>query len=235
MKPAARTLLLCAVLVVAGGTGAAQIEVRDMEVDEGQVARWNRFVDRLYAVHLRRLEKHEIRTESRIGGYHRFPEFFKETRYFDAASGRLLSKILWERGEDGLLDRLLDLFQDEDPAEARRRIHSIAIYYYDRQGRVTVDYSGTYLPRHKNAPIQTLIAVHHYNNGLHAFRSFDASGARIYEVCRGEYRGERVAIELDEDDLAVAEDDPQGILSTPVYQACFEALQAGAGTYLNPQ
>ena len=223
-------LPLLAVLLLAGGAGAARIEVRQMDVNDDQVSRWNHFVDHLYRVHLQRVAAREVRTESRIGGYHRHPDFYEEVRYIDARSGHLLSVILWEREGRGLLDGLLQRFRPEDPQAARRRIHSITVYDYDAEGRVSRDYSGTYLPRHKNAPIQTLIAVHHYNGALHAFRSFDASGARVYEVCRGRYQGRRVSIELDEDDLAVAEDDPGSILNQPVYRACFGGLQATAGT-----
>ena len=105
---------------------------------------------------------------------------------------------------------------------------------HDDQGRVVRDYAAAYLPEGRNAPIQTLINLHAYNGGLHAFRQFDASGSRIYEFCEGNHGGEPVRLQLFEEDLVGTSEAAERILASPVYSACFEGLPAQAGRYLDP-
>jgi hypothetical protein len=48
------------------------------------------------------VSQHETRKEQRVGGYGGYsggPEFFKEVKTYDAASGCLFSTIRWERAD----------------------------------------------------------------------------------------------------------------------------------------
>ena len=113
-------------------------------------ARWNWFVDALYALHQERTAGREIKTSSIIGGYFREKEFYREVKYVDAATGRHLSTIQWER-------------------EHPERIHYIEVYVYDRKGRIARDYSALFLTFSRAAPQHTLINLHAYHGKLHAF------------------------------------------------------------------
>jgi hypothetical protein len=178
--------------------------------------RWNLFVEKLYALHQKRLQGAKTREETRNGGYYRLPNFYREVSYYDGADGRLLSRIQWER-------------------EHPDRVHSIEVYVYDDRGRVARDYGALFLPHSRNAPMQTLINLHAYNHKLHAFRQFDASGNRIYEYCQGDFSGKPVELEVHEDLLIELEGVDGGIMATPVYRACFKGLGMTAGVYLDPQ
>ncbi len=226
---------LILLLMLTSVAAVAQLRIEEVDVNETQVARWNRFVDELYATHLDLQAQYDIREEKRIGGYHRLPGFYEEIRYLDAASGRLLSMIQWERGpEKSFTDTIKSWFDDTPHAAARDRIHSIAVYFYDAAGRVIRDYSAAYLPEFRNAPIQTLVFLHHYNNGLHSHRAFDANGIRIYERCRGNYQGRTADIDLEEDDFYRLEGDPSSVLYSYSYKICFDPLPMSPGEFLSP-
>ena len=207
-----------AALMLGAVPGAlAATELSRMTEDPEHVRTWNRFADDLYRLHQQRVSGREIRTEESFGGYGGTvgdPEFYREVEYFDRATGRLLSRIQWER-------------QNPDT------IHVIEVFVHDSKGRVVRDYLAAYLPEFRNAPIQTLINLHGYDDQLHGFRQFDASGNRIYEQCRGEYLGTSVFISLDEDRLPPYGDDPDLFESGP-YLACFEYVPIQAGPYVNP-
>lgn len=197
----------------AAGVGA---ETRTVQPDEDQVARWNRFVDALQALHERRIEGRSVSKTERIGGYHRFPEFYTETTYTDAKTGLPLSIVQRERAHPD-------------------RLHSIQVFIYDDHGKMIRDYSATYLPWGRNAPIQTLINLHHHTNGLHAFRSFDASDRHIYDGCRGRHEGRAVDIDLDEFAMIEAEKTPNGVLQSKAYRLCFAALPTSAREHILPR
>jgi len=211
-----RNWLLSIFLLWVSGVGQATEKSEDAVPTLTHEQRWNLFVDKLYALHKKRLQGLKIREESRIGGYYRQPRFYREIRYFDSVNGRLLGLIQWERRHPD-------------------RIHSIEVYIYDNQGRVVRDYGATFLTHSRNAPMQTLINLHTYNRGLHAFRQFDASGNRIYEHCQGIFTGKPVEIEVHEDAILQLEDTNEGIMATPVYKACFSGLGVTPGRYLDPQ
>ncbi len=187
--------------------------------DRGHVYRWNHFTDDLYELHKAQLAEHNVRTEAEVGGYAGRGDFYKEERFYDLDNGRLLSMIQWE------------LTQPE-------KIHSIEVYRYDDQGRLSRDYSSTYLPDYRNAPTQTLIFVHRYNDDLHAYRSFDASGELLSERCEGEYGDEPVFINLDIDELDAAMIErfqrQSGPLTEPVYLRCFQDMPETAEAFLPP-
>lgn len=210
-------LLAAATALVPGpASGAEARGAASMTVDHSHVRRWNAFADAVVALHERQVKAHRVRTEESVGGYAGMPDFYREVRYFDAESGRLLSKVQYER---------------EGPGE----VHAIEVYVYGPDGRLLRDYAAAFLPGYRNAPVQTLVNLHHYNGGLHAFRQFDASGARIYEACEGTWQGRPVSIRLFEDDLHDTEGDGARVMASAEYRACFEGLPLTAGPHLRPR
>lgn len=181
-----------------------------------QNERWNLFFRKVYALHKKQIKGRKIRTVTRIGGYRDDLEFYKEVKFFDADNGLHVSTIQWER---------------------RRpyRLHSVLVNIYNKRGKLLRDYSATYLPVHRATPIQTLINFHASNGKLHAFRQFDASGYLTYEACKGEYQGKKVNIGLEEDDFYGAEKEPDHVIHTPAYKACFTGIAKKPGLYLHPQ
>jgi tetratricopeptide (TPR) repeat protein len=143
------------------------------------------------------------------------PEFYREIKYYDEKTGRLLSTIQWEKAHPDT-------------------IHTIQVYFYDSQGRVSLDYVAAFYPVFRNAPIQTLISLHNYNDGLHAFRQFDASGERIYESCNGRYFDENVDITLEDYELSPFARQKPAVMQSEAYTACFGDLPIEAGHYIHP-
>lgn len=186
-----------------------------MKEDNQHVLSWNRFFDSLVKLHDWNQQQFDIRQTSSKAGYAGQPEFYREVQYHDKKSARLLSKVQWVKAKTDT-------------------IHTIEIFIYDEQGRVIRDYLAAYLPVHRNAPIQTLINFHHYNDELHSFRQFDASGNHIYEQCRGKFFNEPVMISTDEDDFDTAYGDEAGQTSMETYLACFEMLPKQAGRFKEP-
>lgn len=215
MRPMMLPLFLSVLLVL--GPASAAKPVPPLDPDADHVTRWNWFADALYALHEKQLAAHRIKTVEHIDGYYRDPEFYHETRYIDAVSGRLLSVVQRERAEP-------------------ENIHSIEIYVHDKQGRVIRDYSVLFLPHSRSAPQHTLINLHSYHGELHAFRQFDATDNRLYEFCQGRYQGKAVEIRLDEFDVIELQGRHGTIFDTPAYRACFQGLPVeSAGNYLTPQ
>jgi len=208
--------LIGLLLAMAASTPAlAAAEVQRMQEDREHVESWNAFADRLYRLHRERLEGRRIRTTEAVGGYADQPEFYREVSYYDADSGRLLSRVQYVR-------------------EHPDRVHAIEVYLYDEEGRVTRDYAAAWLPHFRNAPVQTLINLHHYEDGLHGFRQFDASGDPIYEFCEGSYGGRTVTLRLFDDDIHSPDADVEALMASPLYAACFGGLPAEAGAYRSP-
>ena len=183
-------------------------------VDHDKVRNWNQFAERLVTLHEARLQGRDIDTTERVGGYAMAdaPDFYREVRYIDRASGQLLSRVQRE-------------------VEAPENIHLIEVFIYDDEGRLSRDYLAAFLPVYRNAPVQTLINFHVYNGELHAFRQFDASNNRIHEQCRRASDG-MVLLLLSEDDLLGKAGERN--TSTELYQRCFAGLTQSAGVYLNP-
>ncbi len=212
-----RTLLagICLALVAVAAGAQTRPNPDTVQVDDQSVRQWNTFADSLYRLHQRQIAGRKIREAEQIGGYARLEGFYREVSYHDADTGRLLSRIQWERANP-------------------ERIHTIEVYVYDDQGRVARDYMAWYLPHYRNAPRQTTINLHHYDGGLHGWRQFDASDNRIYERCSRQ-PGDKVLIELrGEDRIGHAEENPR-IVNSREYQRCFGGLQKTAGRYLMPQ
>ena len=184
-----------------------------MKEDNIHVRVWNKFANDSLKLHKKLTEGKDLDVKSSIGSYANVKNFYIEQQYLD--NGKLISQVQWEK---------------DDP----KTLHTIEVYVYDDKGRVTRDFMAAYLPFYHNAPTQTLISFHHYNNKLHSFRSFDATGDKILERCTGkDNKGQAVNLLLDEDDLY---NDPDEIISTKEYNACFAGLkQNKLGKYIIPQ
>ena len=204
MKFLISKLPLILFLVCINQTANAALEPIKKKPVNPVAIKWNKFVDDLMLLSNQLTQKTPHYEKHRVGGYSNEAEFYNEIKYFAKNNKKLISTVQWERANP-------------------KAVHSIEVFLRDDQDRVTKDFSASYLTKYRNAPIQTLITLHYYNKDLHAFRVFDASHERIYEVCRGKLNIKTVNIDLDDDygELAEALDDKNGIMSTPEYKACF--------------
>lgn len=194
----------------------AEIETNHMRMDYHHVRTWNQFVDDVYDLHKEQVSDKQIITQEELGGYASQPEFYKQVTYIDKASGKPVSKIQWVKDKPDV-------------------IHSLEVMVRDDEGRVIRDYSASYLPGRRNAPIQTLINIHNYNDKLHAFRQYDVSTDVIYEYCEGEFNGKKHQLRLFESDLTAADYESRQIMNSPLYKACFGDLPQKLGKYIKPQ
>ena len=204
--------LLMSLLLFQGHAVANQ--TIDLKKSHAQV--WNEFANNMLALH-ERLIKNTTHTVKTIhGGYAGMPEFYREDAYYDKKNNKLISRLQWER---------------ENP----QNLHTIEVFVRDEQGRVIRDYTAAYLPTYRNAPTQTLLSFHAYNGDLHAFRTFDASAARIVERCTGMLDNTKVDMLLDEDQIYDAIDGKSNVMKQKAYQECFKGLPEEPGKYLTPQ
>lgn len=204
-------------LFVFGGVSiafGAETDSRSVDVDEKKVAAWNRFAGEMKQLHFVLIKRNKVEVERGEGGYRGEyfdrPDFFTEEVYRDATSGKVVSRVKWEK---------------DNP----ENVHVMELFVYDDQHRVSRDYLVAYLPWGRNAPIQALVNLHSYNNGLHSFRQFDASGVLVYEQCQGNFGGNVVEIALEPHEMVLP------MTARKDYLACFEALPIRAGQYLQPQ
>lgn len=200
---------LCLLPLLAAMALTAAAQAPDPRAERG-----NAFMEQALALHEKLVRGRDIQTRSRLGGYADLPDFYEEIQYLDAASGRLISRIEWERSEP-------------------RRVHTLEVNVHDAQGRVSRDYTGWYLPDKRRAPREAWVTLHAYPPGLHALRQFNLDGVRSFEKCTGSHQGREVAIELSEHHI-VAEDRPGGVLSSPEYRTCFASLPLHAGEHAMP-
>ena len=203
---------LVALLASSGAYAADNQAVVDSMIDVEHVRVWNRFADQVVALHQRQIAGRAVRVDERTGQYggemaKRYG--FREASYYEADSGRLLSRVRWDR------DR---------PEE----VQLAEVYLYDSDGRVKRDYSFIYLPWGRGAPIRTFVSLHSHADGLHAIRQFDASGKPIYESCEGLLDGQSVEIALPEERLGAPSTGSES------YRRCFAALPVVAGDALAP-
>lgn len=191
---------------------AASSQMKQMEIDEDHVTSWNRFAGKTHDLHQRQIAGRAIRqtdVTDRYNGTAASGYAYKETSYYDAQTGQLLSRVRVDR-------------------DRPRILHSVEVFVHDEQGRVVRDFVSIYLPWAQNAPMRTMINVHQYNNDLHAYRQFDASGTRIYEQCKGRHAGQQVDISLEQQEIG-----PPTTVSD-VYKSCFAGVQETVGAYLVP-
>ena len=163
-------------------------------------------------MHRKLISEQPVEEKTSTGGYEGLPDFYIEHSYYNARTHKLISQVQWEKANP-------------------KQLHTIQLYIYDVQGQLSREFTVAYLPFYHRAPTQTLISFHRYVGNLHAFRTFDASGYRITEGCRGRYQGRDVEILLDENEIADGAPDMQ----TKVYKLCFAGVQENAGKYLTPQ
>lgn len=194
---------------------AQKLHLTTIKSDKSKVKQWNAFIEDLYVVHQKIIAKHKIKTTETFGGYAGLPKFYKEVSYFNAANNQLLTRIQYE-------------------SKKPKNIHQIELFIYDDQGKVTRDYLAAFLPKYRNAPIITLINLHHYQGDLHGFRQFDASGQRIYEQCRRESDKGEIVLSLEQDELDDADKGKNDIYKNPLYSECFGSLPREVGIYLEP-
>ncbi|MFP5348774.1 MAG: hypothetical protein ACLGHO_02895 [Gammaproteobacteria bacterium] len=204
--------VVTSIAIIAAVAGSASV-AQSLQPKLDQVQLSNEFFENLRKLHQQQIDGKKIRETEEFGGYKDLPQFYREVSYYDAATGRLLSRIQWER---------------ENPT----RIHAIEVFVYDDQGRVARDYSTWFLPRYRNAPRETNINLYNYGDGIRAWRQFDVFGNRMYEKCSA---GERVLVELWGDDISRAQDDPKSVMHGPDYRRCFATLATTPGKYVVPQ
>jgi len=207
---------ICLTLFMVTSVSAAETNQRALKEDNKHVNDWNVFANDLYALHKQQLSSHDVKETVKDGGYRGNKDFYKEITYTDVESGRVLSRIQWET---------------DNP----KNIHVIEVFQYDNSGRVKCDYTAAFLPGFRNAPIQTLVALHSYNDGLHAFRSFDASGDAVFERCNGDYKGKEVDLDFEDYQIEDMRLNPNGVMKTPEYQACFGKIDLTAKEFLPPR
>jgi hypothetical protein len=181
--------------------------------DKNHVRVWNRFAEQTLDLHKKLINQLSVTRKTRIGGYANLPEFYREDSYYH--NEKLVSRVQWER-------------------EQPNNLHVIEVYVRADNGRVIRDYTAAYLPQYRNAPVQTLVSLHAYNDGLHAFRSFDASDELVVERCTGELDGKKVNILLDLDQILEASETDGGIMQSREYRRCFAGLPDQAGEHLTP-
>lgn len=204
------------VLVAISTMTVAVDRSQSVTVNLTHTERWNRFADKMLEMHRNIVAENDIRTTEKLGGYFRQPGFFRDVKYYDRKTDRLLSRVQWE-------------VKNPD------RVHSMEIYFHNKSGKVIRDYGVAYLTDGRNAPVQTMINFHSYPGKLHAFRQFDASNNRTFERCEGQYKGKPVYISLSEMDILEIEDLPKSVLTSAEYKKCFAGLPTTAGKYLTPQ
>jgi hypothetical protein len=166
----------------------------------------------VYALHERQVARHAVKTTEERGDYEGAAAAryrYVDTRYYDAADGRLLSHIR----RDAAMPEL---------------IHIAEVNVYDDTGRLVRDFGSITLPWAPLQPVRTFINLHHYNGGLHSFRQYDFFGQIGYESCEGRLDGKSVRISLDGSDINAAS------TAAPAYKACFDGMSKDWAQYIAP-
>lgn len=186
-----------------------------MQEDDKQINSWNQFAEQLYILHEHQITQHDTTQKITTGGYMNNEEFYREVRFIDNNSGRLLSRVLWE-------------------IDNPQNIHEIEVFVYDYKGQLKRDFLAAFLPGHRNAPVTTLINFHYQNDELKSFRQFDASGDKIYERCEGKFFNKPLSISLEDVDFTGFNEESNKIFDSEEYLACFERTPPVLGDYANP-
>ena len=166
----------------------------------------------VYALHEKQIAQREIRIEEETGDYEgaaaaRFR--YVDTRYYDKASGNLISHIR----RDAAMPEL---------------IHIAEVNVYDDTGKLVRDFGSVTLPWAPLHPVRTFINLHHHNGGLRSFRQYDLNGEVGYESCEGKLDNKAVRISLDGSDI-----NPTSA-SGSAYKACFDGLSKDWARYTTP-
>lgn len=166
----------------------------------------------VYALHERQIAQREIRTEEEKGNYEGAAAAryrYVDTRYYDKASDRLISRV---RRDAAMADL----------------IHIVEVNVYDAAGKLLRDFGSVSLPWAPLHPVRTFINLHHYNGALHSFRQYDLNGDVGYESCVGKLDDKAVRISLDGSDINAAS------ASGAAYKACFDGMSKDWERYATP-
>ena len=167
----------------------------------------------VYALHEQQTAQRELRITEERGDYEGAAAAryrYVDTRYYDAASGRLISRIR----------------RDAAMAEL---VHIAEVNVYDAAGKLLRDFGSVTLPWAPAHPVRTFINLHHYHVGLHSFRQYDLSGDIGYEFCEGKWDNKPVRISLDGSDINAAS------TASAAYKACFDGLEKDWARYTTPR
>ena len=155
--------------------------------------------------------QHQIRAEEQAGDYTGAAAAgyrYVDTRYYDAASGRLLS------------------YMRRDAARPEN-VHIVEVNVYE-DGRLVRDFGSLTLPWAPLRPVRTFINLHQYSGELHSFRQYDLYGEVGYEFCEGSFSGKPVRISLDYADINPT------VAATAEYQACFDGMRKDWARFQTP-
>ena len=199
-------------------TGYTADQMMSVGTEDMQTTVWNKFANTLYRLHKNIANKNDLIITSKHGSYggELFGHInYNESEYVRKEDNLLISRIRKIKGGHG-------------------NFHTLEVYIYDEQGRVTRDYVAAYLPKFRNAPYQTLINLHYYDDDLHAYRQFDASGRRIFESCNGSIFNEEVELLLEDYEIPDHISELDGALRQEAYRSCFGQIPKDVGMYIDP-
>ena len=166
----------------------------------------------VYALHEQQIARHAVRTEETSGEYQGVAAAgyrYRITSYYDAETGRLLSRI-------------------QRDAKLSEAIHIAEVNVYDADGRLARDFFSSAPPWRPVHPSHAYINLHHHNGRLHSFRQYELEGRVNYEFCEGELEGKPVRIALDWSDINGT------IMASPEYRACFDGMSKDWARYTTP-
>ena len=166
----------------------------------------------VYALHEKQIAQREIRIEEENGTYEgaaaaRFR--YVDTRYYDKASGNLISHVRRDAATPEL-------------------IHIAEVNVYDDAGKLVRDFGSVTLPWAPMHPVRAFVNLHHYNGGLHSFRQYNLNGDVEYESCAGKLDNKTVRISLDSSDIT-----PEAT-EKPAYKSCFDGMNKDWAKYASP-
>lgn len=167
----------------------------------------------VYALHEQQTAQRELRITEERGDYEGAAAaryLYVDTRYYDATSGRLISRIR----------------RDAAMAEL---VHIAEVNVYDAAGKLLRDFGSVTLPWAPSHPVRTFINLHHYHAELHSFRQYDLNGEIGYEFCEGKWDNKPVRISLDGSDINAAS------TASAAYKACFGGLEKDWARYTTPR
>lgn len=166
----------------------------------------------VYALHEQQIARHTVRTEETTGKYEGVAAAgyqYRITSYYEAGTGRLLSRI-------------------QRDAKLPEAIHIAEVNVYDANGNLVRDFFSSAPPWRPIHPSHAYINLHHHNGRLHSFRQYELDGQVNYEFCEGELAGKPVRIALD-----MGEINGEAVVS-PEYRACFDGMSRDWAQYIAP-
>ena len=166
----------------------------------------------VYALHEQQIARHTVRTEETTGKYEGVAAAgyrYRITSYYEAGTGRLLSRI-------------------QRDAKLPEAIHIAEVNVYDADGNLVRDFFSSAPPWRPIHPSHAYINLHHHNGRLHSFRQYELDGQVNYEFCEGELAGKPVRIALDMGGI-----NGEAVVS-PEYRACFDGMSRDWAQYIAP-